>query len=230
MKRISILISLLLITIAIYAQQNNSIDVVYLKNGSVLKGIIVEQVPNESIKLQTSDGSIFVYQTDEIDKIVKEMEERQPTIRKGYIGLSLGPSFGVGNASGIPTGMILNLVDFGYLFTDHIGIAAKWFGTAHPEGDLSFGVGGIIAGLLVSTPINEKLNFEGRALIGPTVGVLIDSFGDSETTEAYMGYNLGAGLRFNTSQKVSLLLNVDYLGVYEYKSVNITFGVGYRLR
>jgi hypothetical protein len=52
--------------------QNNMGDVVYLKNGSVIKGTIIEQVPNESIKLETRSGDIFVFKTDEIEKMVKE--------------------------------------------------------------------------------------------------------------------------------------------------------------
>ena len=77
MKKITLLISLLLISVVIYAQKNNLVDVVYLKNGSILRGIIIEQVPNESIKLQTADGNIFVYQTSEIEKITKEGTVKQ---------------------------------------------------------------------------------------------------------------------------------------------------------
>lgn len=240
MKKSTILISLLLITITIHAQQN-LVDVVYLKNGSVLRGIIIEQVPNESIKLQTSDGSIFVYQTNAIEKITKETAENQTRNqlsygeievqqRKGYIGVSIGPSFGVGDLSSLPVGLILNLVDFGYLFTDNIGIAAKWFGTAHAESGETFGVGGLMAGLLASTPISEKVNFEGKVLIGFGSGIYTDSYGDSESTDLYFGYNLGAGIRINTSEKVSLLINADYIGISDYNSVNLTFGVAYRLR
>jgi hypothetical protein len=49
----------------------NPIDVVYLKNGSIIKGLIIEQVPNVQIKVQTKDGSILVFKFDEIEKIVK---------------------------------------------------------------------------------------------------------------------------------------------------------------
>lgn len=52
--------------------QINMRDVVHLKNGGITKGIIIEQIPNESIKVQTADGSIFVYKMDEIEKIEKE--------------------------------------------------------------------------------------------------------------------------------------------------------------
>ncbi len=57
----------------IVEKQNESMrDLVYLKNGSVVKGIIIEQIPNETLKIETGDGSIFVYKMDEIEKIAKE--------------------------------------------------------------------------------------------------------------------------------------------------------------
>ena len=51
--------------------QSNYEDVVYLKNGSIIHGMIIEQVPNESIKIK-SGQNIFVYNMDEILKITKE--------------------------------------------------------------------------------------------------------------------------------------------------------------
>ncbi|MFY0685882.1 MAG: hypothetical protein JXQ90_01890 [Cyclobacteriaceae bacterium] len=47
-------------------------DVVYLHNGSVIKGIIIEQVTNESIKIETADGSLFVFQMSEVQRIERE--------------------------------------------------------------------------------------------------------------------------------------------------------------
>lgn len=46
-------------------------DVVYLKNGSIVKGIIIEQVPNVSITIMTQDGNKFVFEIDDIEKITK---------------------------------------------------------------------------------------------------------------------------------------------------------------
>ncbi|MFN4084273.1 MAG: hypothetical protein ACK4K9_11640 [Bacteroidia bacterium] len=48
------------------------VDVLYLKNGSVIRGTIIEQVPNVQIKIQTKDGNIFVYKIEEIERITKE--------------------------------------------------------------------------------------------------------------------------------------------------------------
>jgi hypothetical protein len=46
-----------------------------VKNGSVIRGIIVESIPNKSVKIQTKDGNIFFYNIDEIEKITKEVSD-----------------------------------------------------------------------------------------------------------------------------------------------------------
>lgn len=47
-------------------------DVVYLKNGSVIRGTILEQVPGKTLKIMTNDGSQFVYKIAEVEKMTKE--------------------------------------------------------------------------------------------------------------------------------------------------------------
>ena len=47
-------------------------DVVYLKDGTIVRGIIIEQIPGKSLKIQTQGGSTFIYTLEEIAKIVKE--------------------------------------------------------------------------------------------------------------------------------------------------------------
>ena len=60
---------------AINAQSiGDYIDVVYLKNGSIIKGIIIEQVPGQTLRIQTTDGSQFVYQINEIEKYGRELK------------------------------------------------------------------------------------------------------------------------------------------------------------
>jgi len=48
------------------------VEVLYLKNGSIIRGMIIEQIPNEQVKIKTSDGSVFVYTMDQVLKITKE--------------------------------------------------------------------------------------------------------------------------------------------------------------
>ena len=51
--------------------QNLLRDVVYLKNGSVINGTIIEIVPEQTLKMRTPDGSIFVVSVSDVDSISK---------------------------------------------------------------------------------------------------------------------------------------------------------------
>ena len=77
MKQLFLVLSMLFLLLILLADmafsQNQKKDVVYLKNGSVIRGEIIEQIPNKSIKIQTSDRNIFVYDFTEIEKITKEL-------------------------------------------------------------------------------------------------------------------------------------------------------------
>lgn len=54
------------------SENSKYVDVVYLKNGSVVAGTIIEQIPNETLKIQTKDGSVFVYQMSDVSRMTKE--------------------------------------------------------------------------------------------------------------------------------------------------------------
>ena len=88
MKKL-LLILLVIMGLSVVAQ-NNMRDVVYLKNGSIIKGSIIELVPNENIKIQTVDGSVFVYPFDQVEKLEKEKISKpitsNITIAKQYKG------------------------------------------------------------------------------------------------------------------------------------------------
>lgn len=57
--------------------QNNMTDVVYCKNGAVIRGTIIEQIPGVSLKIQTADGNVFVYKMEEVEKMTKEANTNQ---------------------------------------------------------------------------------------------------------------------------------------------------------
>lgn len=56
-------------------------DVVHLKNGKVIKGIITEQIPNKSLKIKLEDGTLFLYDMDEISQITKEVVDPVTSIK-----------------------------------------------------------------------------------------------------------------------------------------------------
>lgn len=75
MKKLLFLAALCCVCAGVASAQ--MIEIVQLKNGSRIRGIITEQVPNKHLKIQMSDGSVFVYSYDEIEKISKEMPQQK---------------------------------------------------------------------------------------------------------------------------------------------------------
>src|SRR5258708_4866582 len=73
-KRKRVLLLFMVLTFGpscLFAQ--SALDVVYLNNGSLVRGVIIEQIPNQSIKIRTADGSEFVYAIDELARMTKEV-------------------------------------------------------------------------------------------------------------------------------------------------------------
>lgn len=66
-------------------------EVVYTKNGSVVRGIITETKPGKSVKIETADGNVFVFDMKDVEKITKEPAFGQAH-RSPYDRPSPGPS------------------------------------------------------------------------------------------------------------------------------------------
>lgn len=78
MKRSMLIVCLLIFAIAApAAAQQFYEDVVYLKDGSIIRGVIVEQIPGESLKVQLQGGSVMVFKMSNVLKIAKEPPLRQ---------------------------------------------------------------------------------------------------------------------------------------------------------
>jgi hypothetical protein len=56
---------------SIVFSQTSTVDLLYLKNGSIIRGQVIE-LTGAAVKIKTSDGSLFVFSMTEIDKMVKE--------------------------------------------------------------------------------------------------------------------------------------------------------------
>jgi len=135
MKKSLFVIALLLVSVYTVLAQEYVKETVYLKNGSIIKGIVVEQIPNETIKIQTADGSLFVYKMSEVEKITKEIidygtkksspfQETSSPARfvnddmAGYRGfVDLGYTFGMGDYSNL--GRLEVSTSHGYQFNPY---------------------------------------------------------------------------------------------------------------
>lgn len=107
-KKIVFMFALLFSSMGMMAQR--MVETVYLKNGSIIRGTIIEQVPGQSLKIQTKDGNVFVYQMSEVERIAKEQASTASTSissnGNGHRGLDVTIEGGValgkgGSANGI---------------------------------------------------------------------------------------------------------------------------------
>jgi hypothetical protein len=172
--------------------QSVSKDVVYLKNGSVIKGEIIEQIPNKSIKIQTSDGNVFVYDLSDIEKIAKEkvsagdvQKTVEQDVPKGfhthdgfYLSLTGGPAFGA-------------------ITWDATNFAFKKLEMSGTGFQFDFKIGGVI-----SEEADIILSFDviARAISAPTITV--DGTSGSTTSDISVGdamYGIGLTKYFMTT-------------------------------
>lgn len=149
---ICLVVFISLVVSAILCLAQDSRVVIYLKNGSVVRGQISELVPDSLVKIETSDGSIFVFKMSEVEKITKEYRKRptQEVANRNFAG-------GLNSTSSHFTllgGLALPVGDFGSTTSG----AAKLGFTAGAEYELRLGkyVGWITQFSFCYNPLDEQ--------------------------------------------------------------------------
>lgn len=207
-KQITLILFTLIATITF--AQNNYQDVVYLKNGSVIRGVIIEQVPNESIKIETADRSIFVYQMDEIKKLTKEekpvTKSDNPTpssegegLQSGYRGIAeFGYQFGLGDYG--MDRLKVNIINGGqispYFFIGG-GTGLRYYFDADAA--------------LIPVFVHARANVLDKK-VSPyfafSIGYTFDAANDFESVGLLLSPS--SGVTFNVSNRVALNVGVSY--------------------
>ena len=206
------------------------------------------------VKIKYENGTTDTFDHKEQRANNKKLT-KGPIVRKGYIALTLGPAFPVGDfgsgdlnnpkAGLAKTGFQFNLVNFGYRFSNNIGIAALWNGAAHTmkyTDDGIWSVGFLGGGLMITFP-SEKVDFDIRIMGGflsstasiPSLNFKSDGFG--------FGYDIGGVVRIHLGKVISLLITTDFTGgkptfnsvnyqnfEQSITTINITGGIAFRLR
>ena len=75
MKKILMLAVMLIASISTFSQSFR--ELVYLKNGSVIKGDVVELLPDSLVKIEVADGSVYAYEYKDIEKIIRERKDAE---------------------------------------------------------------------------------------------------------------------------------------------------------
>lgn len=121
-------------TINTFAQDNIT-DVIYLTDGNSIRGIIIEYIPGNIVKLKANDGNVLVYSFEEISKITREIENKSHKLnnnnnnnKTGYKGF-------------VDFGYSLNIRGDKYKDTDHIDFTTSHGYQFNPYFFLGIGVG-----------------------------------------------------------------------------------------
>ena len=83
------------------AQASNE-DTIYLKNGSVIKGHLLE-MPGETVRIQTTDGQVLVFRMQVVEQVLVANPQQVPKVgegaksREGDISILAGLSFPSGD-------------------------------------------------------------------------------------------------------------------------------------
>ena len=168
--------------------------------------------------------------------------------RKGYIGISIGPSFPIGNfgdtninndnAGLAENGTNLNLIDFGYKFSKHFGISAALGGAFYQIGpevlNVQLNYVGFFIGPILSLSISERMDFNLIPRIGSTTAS-IDMDDTELAKEKDIGFDFGASLQYDLSTKWLLSVNSGYTSASYENDFNITaiylnLGIAFRIR
>ena len=67
---LNILVSSLLLVLCSFAQDEKE-DVVYLKNGSIIRGAIIQEAPGGSVVIRSRDGITFTFQSSQVARITR---------------------------------------------------------------------------------------------------------------------------------------------------------------
>lgn len=229
MKRLLLLLVLPLAIIANAFSQKYADyqDVVYLKNGSIIRGIVIEQIPLQSLKIEAVGGSVFVFSFDEIEKITKEQKnlpepeakpERKENVtnvtpntglKKGYRGIvEMGPA--------LPLGITMTIIN-GYQFNPHLSLG------------LGTGLNFYIEEERISMPLfaDLRVSFLDKRVspyIAMNLGYSFDLTNDFEPS-GLLFLPMG-GVRFKFSEKMSMNIGLGF-GIQGYRYDTYDYGYDY---
>jgi hypothetical protein len=209
MKKLFTLLFVLSSSLIVFAQQYYQ-DVVYLKNGSIIRGTIIEQIPNRSIKIETADKSVFVYQFNEIAKFSKEALARG---RRKYSNSS-SSKHESGYVGVVDVGYAVGVGDYGLNFINLTMINGYKF---NPYFSLGFGTGTRLYydsdAILTPFFLNFQVNFIDSPIypfFALSTGYSFDLSDDFEATGFLV--NLNVGVHFEVSDKFGINVGIGYEG------------------
>ena len=225
-------------TSQVFAQQME--DVVYLEDGGVVRGTIVEQIPGKSLKIQTRDGSVFVFTMDEITKLAKEMPKvpEEPVMEVWGVDIPSSASAGATGAKAeIGTLLALRHSRYPAYWGDTFTVNTIQLPSALSVWLIPSEVVAIGSEIdFVSNDTNVAFLLTGKVAFSPshtsTTSIYVLGTGSLQyVNESYIKAGIGMGLRARIGSAFVLRMEGRYERRFEYKrnEFSLLFGLGTEL-
>ncbi len=93
----SILLTIIFLSSIIVGYAEDYVDVVYLKDSTVIEGYIIEQVPNKSLTIKKIDGELMTIDIEKVEKMTKKDKSKVSLKNKNYweLGINFGTPGGL---------------------------------------------------------------------------------------------------------------------------------------
>lgn len=173
--------------------------------------------------------------------------------KNGFIGIVIGPSYPIAdfgdhsvnnsNSGYTEISRCDFLIDFGYRFGKYHGLSASYFSHQYDVDtsatDISWGLGGIVAGPMFTVPVTDRLLFDVSLNLGYVNG---DLKFNHDLADELMGHGLGIVLkgmiRYNVLKRWCIMAETSYITTKQrlkigtkknMQAINLNFGAGFRL-
>jgi hypothetical protein len=186
------------------AQKKITEDVIYLKNGSIIRGKIIENKPNETIKIKTTDRNEWVFRQEEIEKIQTEeyKPEREFFSKNKGIYYVISTGLIIGNRNNWNTNLnFTNYFAAGYKFHRLLGVGGA-AGLDVTDDILFFPLMLETRGNLLDKAVTPYYFVQA----GYSLPVNSSNSGDKELKGGVI-FNPSLGLQFSLSKDVAMLLD-----------------------
>lgn len=206
--------------------QNATRDVIQLKNGSIIKGMITEQILGQNVTIEMTDGSRLVYSVTEIEKITKEQLPQYSTLNKkkkmSYYSLNLGLATDFEEIAAN-----INLVELNIASRNGWGGTLKWGASSKTENEISSGFGYLLVGPSYTfAPLPNGTFTTLRAMIGGAKPVATKG-NQTISGKTELMFDLGASMRFAAYNNWSFLVGTDLMVAQESVFLNLNVGFSY---
>jgi len=199
-------------TSPLLAQKKGWQDVVYLKNGSIIRGELVEDKTAGIVKISTIGQNVFVFKTEEVDRVARELlkSDFKYPYTSGYqniteLGLSIGYRAAISQFENTSRVVNLSLQSFnGYQFFPLLAVGlTTGIDTYEQVTLLPVGLG--LRGDLAKTRV--------RPFYGLDAGYALDWLNNPNLAADHDGgffWSPSLGLKFNSAKTRAFVLNLGY--------------------